>query len=391
VTDTDSPLEIARQLIQIPSQNAMGHARQGTLWSEQAISRWLCDFFARHNVIHRYDEIESGRGNVVAWLPGRDDAPTVLLDAHQDTVPTEGMTIEPFSPVVKDGRLFGRGACDVKGPMASILAVVARLAKQPDRDGAGVIVSLTCDEEFGQLGAIDLAKRLGTPSDVLPRTPDMAIVAEPTSLNAVVAHKGVLRWRIQTDGVAVHSSRPSAGRNAIYAMADVVAALRDIASELEASGPKHPLCGGPTLIVGTIHGGQSVNIVPDSCLIEIDRRLVPGESADVISKDIETQLRRRTDSAFRMLPPDTVCGPLVDDDNRNLADQLTGCARDVCGTSETIGVAYTTHAPKFAAAGIPTVVFGPGSIDQAHTEDEWIEIEQLDQSAEILQRFVSTI
>jgi acetylornithine deacetylase len=92
-----------------------------------------------------------------------------------------------------------------------------------------------------------------------------------------------------------------------------------------------------------------------------------------------------------MLPPDTVCGPLVDDDNRNLADQLTGCARDVCGTSETIGVAYTTHAPKFAAAGIPTVVFGPGSIDQAHTEDEWIEIEQLDQSAEILQRFVSTI
>ena len=240
----------------------------------------------------------------------------------------------------------------------------------------------------GQMGAIDLAARLRDRSDALPKVPDMAIVSEPTDLHAVIAHKGVLRWRIKTEGVAVHSSRPGAGSNAIYAMADVVAALRNIAGTLESAGTTHPLCGGPTLIVGTIHGGQSVNIVPDSCLIEVDRRIVPGENIDDISRQTEAEIKRLAEVDFQMLPPDTVCDPLVDDNNRSLADRLAACAKSVCGTSDAIGVAYTTHAPKFAAAGIPTVVFGPGSIDQAHTEDEWIEIAQLDQSAEILYRFI---
>lgn len=369
----------------------MGHPHSGPDWSEQRVSQWLCEFLAGHNVTHRYFEIESGRGNVVAWLPGTPDGPTVLLDAHQDTVPTSGMTIEPFTPIERDGRLFGRGACDVKGAMASMLAAAIRLAGEGKQTRANVILSMTCDEEFGQLGAIDLAKRLGNDSAVMPRVPDLAIVSEPTDLNVVIAHKGVLRWRIKTSGTSVHSSRPDAGVNAVYAMAKIVSALESIADQLSIHGPRHPLCGQPTLIVGTIRGGQSVNIVPDECHIEIDRRVLPGESIDVISQQTEQAIRELADVPFEMLPPDTLCDPLMDRDNHELAETLRNHATDVAGHSQAVGVAYTTHAPKFAAIGIPTVVFGPGSIDQAHTKDEWIETQQLDQSAEILYRLISQL
>ena len=146
VMDDELPISILKKLIQIASQNPMGHQRTGAGWSEKALSEWLCRFFDRHNVPHRYDEIESNRGNVVAWLKGNPDRPTVLLDAHQDTVPADGMTIDPFTPDEREGRLYGRGACDVKGAMASILATVVRLNRVDPADRATLIVSLTCDE-----------------------------------------------------------------------------------------------------------------------------------------------------------------------------------------------------------------------------------------------------
>ncbi|QDV41227.1 Acetylornithine deacetylase [Stieleria neptunia] len=385
--DDDTPLAILNQLIRIPSQNPMGHDQRGPEWCEQGMSDWLCRFFASHNIPHRYDQIESGRGNVIAKLDGDPDRPTILLDAHQDTVPVAGMTIDPYRGVERDGRIYGRGACDVKGPMAAILSTVARLHREEARSHASLVLSMTCDEELGQKGAIDLARRFGTGDSFLTPTPDLAIVAEPTELNVVVAHKGVLRWRIRTTGVAAHSSRPRLGQNAIYSMARTVRGLEQLADELQTSGPGHPLCGRPTLSVGTIRGGESVNIVPQTCVIEIDRRVVPGESFESILDQTRQALERQSGIALEMLPPDTVCDPLRDGGNEALAESLVSLTRQVAGVSEAIGVAFTTQAPKFAAAGLPTVVFGPGSIDQAHTKDEWIDIEQLNQGAEILFRF----
>lgn len=367
----------------------MGRDQSGPGWLEFGVSKWLCRFFTDHNVTHEYQEIESGRGNVIARLEGSPDRPVILLDAHQDTVPVDGMTIDPYQPVVRDRRLYGRGACDVKGAMASMLSALVRLSQQPAESRSSVIVSLTCDEELGQMGALDLVRRIGDGDRLLSPAPDMAIVAEPTSLDVVVAHKGVVRWEIETQGVAVHSSRPNLGTNAIYAMAEVIGILQQIANQIGSAGLEHPLCGRPSLSVGTIHGGSSVNIVPDHCVIEIDRRVVPGESVQQILRETERQLLEQCSVAFEMLPPGTKCGPLVDGPNQSLAGDLSAIASRVAGSSDTIGVAFTTQAPKFADAGIPTVVFGPGSIDQAHTKDEWIEIEQLDQSAEILYEFIT--
>ena len=369
----------------------MGHDHTGQQWREKGISDWLCRFFAKHNVPYQYDQIEPGRGNVIARLPGDPSRPTVLLDAHQDTVPTAGMTIDPFAPTERDGRLYGRGACDVKGSMAAILSTVGRLKRENDRSHANLIVSMTCDEEHSQLGARHLVGQFtDRDSPQIPK-PDMAIISEPTDLDVVVAHKGVLRWKIRTKGIAVHSSQPYQGNNAIYSMAKLASCLEQIAAELESHIPAHPLCGHPTLSVGTINGGESVNIVPDRCVIEIDRRIVPGESVESILRETRQALAERTQVEFEMLPPDTICQTLTDDRNQSLATTLVGVANEITGTSKSIGVSFTTHAPKFADAGIPTVVFGPGSIQQAHTKDEWIAIDQLRLGSEILYNLIKRV
>ena len=403
MTDDDSPLGILRELIRIPSQNPMGRVHSGSQdsgpqdsgpqdsgpqWSERGMSEWLCGFFEKHNVTHEYHEIESGRGNVVARLEGHPDRPTILLDAHQDTVPVAGMAIDPFTPLERDGRLYGRGACDVKGSMAAMLSTVARLKMENETRRANVIVSLTCDEEFHQLGAKRLVKQFAESSSGLYQTPDMAIIAEPTNLDVVVAHKGVVRWKIRTGGIAVHSSQPLRGSNAIYSMARLVSALEEHAFQIASSDPPNSPCGNPTLSVGTIQGGQSVNIVPETCVIEIDRRIVPGESIEDVLQDTQQLLSDRTNVPFEMMPPHTICRPLDGGNNQSLAETLTEISRRITGSSAAIGVAFTTHAPQFAQAGIPTVVFGPGAIEQAHTKDEWIAVDQLDQSSEILHQFI---
>lgn len=371
----------------------MGHEPVGSGWFEAGMSRWLCAFFEQHSLPYVYHEIESGRGNVVARIAGDSSRPTVLVDAHQDTVPVEGMIIDPYDPVEDQGRLYGRGSCDVKGSMAAILAAVQRLIPLNGKH-APVLLSFTCDEERTQLGATELARQLSLPSEerspVLPNNPQFAIVCEPTDLNVVVAHKGTVRWKIRVSGVPAHSSNPSLGVNAIYRMAKLIGCLETYANEIQQSGITHPLCGGRTMSVGTIHGGASVNIVPDQCTIEIDRRLVPGELADDAIRNVEQYLCQHCgDIDFEFLPIDTVSNPLLDRDNATLCQRLLQATAPTVANRQAIGVPFGTHAPRIAALDIPTVVFGPGSIAQAHTKDEWIEIQQLDDAVEILVRFLA--
>ena len=205
-------------------------------------------------------------------------APILLLDAHQDTVPVTGMSIEPWTPVVRDGRIYGRGACDIKGGLAAMLVAFARLAADPAPRRSTIILSATVNEEHGFSGATALTKLWEQPNSIIPRRPAAAVIAEPTELNVVVAHKGVVRWRMHGLGRAAHSSDPHAGDNAIYRLAPVLAALERCSARETCRGlGRHPLCGHPTLSVGTVQGGLSVNTIPDRATIEIDRRIVPGE------------------------------------------------------------------------------------------------------------------
>jgi acetylornithine deacetylase len=387
-----NPVCILKDLIAIPSVNPMGRELAGPECFEGRMSDYLVDYFMRLGIEHERIEVTPGRANILARVDGSQSAPTLLFDAHQDTVPVDGMTIAPFDPLERDGRIYGRGACDVKGGMAAMLSAFARLATERSTRAATVILSCTCDEESTVLGIQDLVTLWTDPGrrgSLLEKPPDAAVVAEPTELDVVVAHKGATRWKIRTHGKACHSSNPSQGINAIYRMSRVVACLEEFAAQLGSRVPPHPLCGPAALSVGRIEGGISVNTVPDECTIEIDRRVIPGEDADAVIEQVREFLEPRLDFKVEMVPPWIRAQALSDGDNLPWADRLLKHVRAHRGggRGEKVGVPYGTHASRVAAAGVPSVVFGPGSIAQAHTKDEWIEIDQLHAAAEIYYQF----
>lgn len=383
------PVEILRNLVAIPSVNPMGRDASGPEFFETRLSDWLVEFFQSLQVPHQRVEVAPGRANVIARLDRTGAMTTILLDAHQDTVPVDGMTIAPFDPLVKDGRLFGRGACDVKGGMAAMLAAFARLVRERPSTAANVVMSCTCDEEFTATGAKALARMWSTPAgsgSLLPRPPDVCVVAEPTELNIIVAHRGAIRWKLRTRGRACHSSKPHEGVNAIYKMAQVLSCLERYADELPRMSASHPLCGAATISVGRIGGGISVNTVPDECVIEIDRRVVPGEDPQQVIPHVTTYLRERLDVDFEMEPSWLDGATLSDHNNGEWTDRLMRHIEAAVGPRERQGAFYGTNASRFATTGVPSIVFGPGSIAQAHTVDEWIELEQLHQAGEIYYR-----
>ena len=380
------PLPLLQQLVAIPSVNPMGRPVTGPEFLETRLTEFLVGFFRELGVPCETFEVLPGRSNVIARYDSPGAKATILMDAHQDTVPVNGMTIPPFQADVRDGRLYGRGSCDVKGGLAAMLSAFTRLVRERPAGAANVIMSCTCDEESTAQGITDLAKYWSDPtrrSPLISGPPDLAVVAEPTDLHIVVAHRGATRWKIQTIGRAAHSSRPHEGINAIYRMAEVLAVLEHFANELPGMVPPHRLCGPATLSVGRIEGGISVNTVPDECSIEIDRRVLPGEDGVKVMHHVEDYLRQRLDIDFKMLPPWIIGQSLSDHDNGPWADQLMGIITRHVGPREKVGVPYGTNASRVAATNVPSLVFGPGSILQAHTCDEWIDIAELRQAAEI--------
>lgn len=384
-----SPSEILFQLIAIPSVNPMGRDVSGDIYYESRMSDWLESFFRSFGAPFERIEVAPGRANILARYDSTTSNQTLLLDAHQDTVPVDGMTIDPFSPAIRDGKIFGRGAADVKGGMAAMLYAFRRLFFERPRSAPHVVMSCSCDEESTATGVRDLVSYWQTNSGVsrlLPARPTAAVIAEPTELNAVVAHRGVVRFRVHAHGRACHSSDPTQGKNAIYAMAHVVTRLEELASELSNQVQPHPLCGSATMSVGRIDGGTSVNIVPAHCEIEIDRRIVPGEDPKLATLQLQREISSITDGIV-CDPPWISCPALGNEVNEWVADALLRHGTQIGRSVSKIGVPYCTHASTISDAGVPSVVFGPGSIAQAHTADEFIEVEQLELAAEIYFRF----
>lgn len=385
-----SVTELLCELIAIPSVNPMGRDLSGPMYYETRLSDWLCGFLESSGADYERIEVVPGRDNIIARYDSPGSGLTLLLDAHQDTVPTDGMTIPPFEPKVAGGRITGRGSCDVKGGLAAMLFAFRRLVTEKPVGAASVILSCTCDEESTSLGINDLVtywQKAQGKSRLLTQEPDGAIIAEPTLLDVVVAHRGATRLCIRTKGRACHSSDPTQGINAIYRMAKVVDCLKDYAEVLRRTVKPHPLCGGATFSVGRIYGGASVNIVPDECTIEVDRRVIPGEDHAQVLKDLKGYITSHVD--FEVVFDDPfINGPALNNDNNAwLADHLLHYTAIVAGPHKAIGVPFGTHASRTSANGIPSVVFGPGSIDQAHTKDEFLEIAQLEKAAEIYFQF----
>ncbi|MCA9247784.1 MAG: M20 family metallopeptidase [Planctomycetales bacterium] len=381
--------DILMRLVAIPSVNPMGRfGIDPAVCGESRVTEFLLGLFREHCIRVESQFVEDGQHNVLAILEGERPG-RLLFEAHQDTVPVDGMTIPPFEPQIRNGRIYGRGACDVKGGMAAMIAAVLRLSELPSAQRPTVVLACTINEEHGFTGASALARCIAAAQRPFDTLPDGIIVAEPTSLQVVAAHKGAVRWRCHTHGIAVHSSRPQLGDNAIYRMTRVVQAIEQFHERLTAQDACDPLCGRAAVSVTTIHGGISVNTVPAQCTIEIDRRLIPGEVPREAYHALVQWIATATDGAVSVeheLPYSESMG-LAYDESRPFAARLATMASDHSGVSEIVGAPYGTDASALAPCGAPTVVFGPGSIEQAHTENEWISLEQLETATEIYYRF----
>lgn len=371
---------LLRDLVRLPSVNPMGRDLRGPEVYEHLVSAYLDDFFRGLGVPYERQTVAQLRDNVVARYEPPGATRTLVLEAHQDTVPTDGMTIEPFAARVEGDRLYGRGACDVKGGMAAMLAAFARLVREKPAGAARVVVACAVDEESTFLGVQRLVK-----DDLRGacRGPIGAVVAEPTGLNIVDAHKGVVRWDLVTAGRSCHSSRPEEGVNAIYRMAVLLPLVESFAAELR-SARDHPRLGPATLSVGRIEGGVSVNTVPDRCRVEIDRRLLPGEDPPAAPDELAAYLRRHSDVPFECSRPRLSCPSLSPDGSAELTARLGRAIDAVTGGHEVHAVPYGTDASSLALAGVPAVVFGPGDIARAHTCDEWVSLDEVGRAAEVL-------
>jgi acetylornithine deacetylase len=371
---------LLRDLVALPSVNPMGRAVDGPEFYEHRVGAYLEDFFRGLGVPYERQTAAPGRDNIVARLELPGARRTLMLEAHQDTVPADNMTVEPFGAKVEGDRLYGRGACDVKGGMAAMLAAFARAARERPPGAANVIMACTVDEEHTFLGVQRLVRDTRA---------DMAVVAEPTRLQIVYAHKGVVRWHVTTAGRSCHSSAPEQGENAIYAMGRLLAGIEEYARRLN-DLQAEPLLGRPTLSVGRIEGGSSVNTVPDWCRIEVDRRLIPGEDPDAALAQFRDWLQRGWGQvpAFTCSAPTLKAPALAPHGSAELIKRLGRAIDAVMGSHRRTAVPYGTDASTLAAAGIPAVVFGPGDIAQAHTCDEWVSLTEVAQASEILYRLI---
>jgi len=315
-------------------------------------------------------DVEPGRPNVIGRRRGSCDGPTLLLAGHLDTVGVDGYA-EPFSARIADGRIYGRGSCDMKSGLAAILEASRVII---DRGFVGeLIVVGTSDEEDQMLrsAAFDGPNA------------DFGIVAEPTGLAICPAHKGQLVMFIRTFGVAVHSSVPAEGVNAINHMARVLGALESYGSDL-ATRPAHDLCGVATVSPGVIRGGDHATKVPNFCEVEVDRRVLPGESYDAIYSEYRELFDglARDDPTFRyeLSDPTMACGPLATPADHTLVTTISGVVASRLGASTITGFSGSTDAPGF---GCPAVICGPGAIAQAHSLEEYVEIDEIVDAAVI--------
>lgn len=374
--------ELLAELVRAPSVNPMGRT---DIPAELCHESRVADIWERHlrglGVPVERQEVAPGRHNVIARYTPPTPAPvTLLFEAHMDTVPVDGMTIDPFAAVVRDGKLYGRGACDVKAGGVAMFGAFRRLVAEKPAGSAAVVLAYTVDEEHTFHGVQHLM-RSGVRAD-------FAVVAEPTRLNIVRSHKGVVRWALATTGTACHSSAPERGVNAVYRMAKVVAALEEYAGELQAT-KVHPQLGPATLSVGLIHGGVSPNTVPDACAVHLDRRLLPGESGTEAVQEVTRHLRAAGIDFPLHVTPSLDCPALPADGGDGFVTKLGEAIDSVVGSHHVHAVPYGTDASTVRQAGVPAVVFGPGDIAQAHTKDEWVELAQVEQAAEVLFRFAT--
>lgn len=363
-------------LIAIPSVNPMGRSDMDpAILGEARYAEHVRDHLARHKIDAAL--VGSGtRKSVIATVTARDPIDTLLVASHLDTVPIDGMVIAPFDPVVANGRIQGRGSCDTKAGMAALLAALERvLARGTLR--RNVIVVGEADEEMASVGVQDVLA-------ALPKgAADWVLATEPTDLKLVTRHKGRITLELVAEGRACHASEPHLGSNAVVAMAHATLALSELNERLSRAADAFGL-GPSTLSVSMVNGGKAPNIVPDCAQLIVDRRILPNEDVASVRAQAQEALRAAgVEARVRIASCSLDKDALETSDDHAAVRKCQGALRQCSLSTRTVTAPFGTDAGPFASAGLPGVVLGPGRIQQAHTIDEWIELDQVDTMTEI--------
>jgi len=372
--NVDKIAEWLTRLVQIPSVSPDQAGPRAGAPSEGKLAAAVAQWLQRFDGEVYTEDVLPGRPNVYGLWRGREDR-WLAVDVHLDTVSVEQMTGEPFSGQVTDGRVYGRGAVDTKASLAIVLALLEQMQQTGQRPATNLLIAATVDEEVGATGAPASARWLQQRQLSLAQL----IVAEPTLCAPIHGHKGVVRLAFQIQGKSAHSSQPQRGQNAVVAAAQLVMALQAEHTRLQAQPPTG--LGQAALTVTLLQGGTGINVVPDACYLALDRRVVETERAATVVAGLRQlaqansplpftmQIQKEIDAFFQ--PPDT-----------GLVRQLgewTGNAPQVAP--------YGTNAWAYAPVAQERVVFGPGSIDQAHGAEEWVTLDELAKAAAVYGRW----
>lgn len=355
VTDTriGEVAELTARLVELDSVNPALVPGGG---GERTIALYVADWCAAHGL--EVEVVGGERASVIARRRGSGGGRSLLLNGHLDTVGVAGMEA-PFEPHIEDGRLYGRGAYDMKGAVAALmLAAVEAPTLRGD-----IVLTAVADEELASVGTEAVLERV---------TADAALVAEPTELRVAVAHRGFVGFEMETHGVAAHGSRPDLGVDAIVKMGPILVALEQLEERLK-RGAGHPLAGTGSVHASLIEGGQELSSFPARCRLVGERRTIPGETAQMVEEEllgVAGQAELRVIAARDPYEAD-VEHPFV---------ELVG---RIAGVEQPVGAPFWTDAALIAAAGIPTILYGPAG-DGAHASEEWVDLASLERLREVV-------
>lgn len=353
--------------------------------SNRALIAFAEDFLRDHGVASQLVPTPDGEKASLFATVGPEGVPGIGLSGHTDVVPADpaAWTSDPFAMREDAGRLYGRGTADMKGYLACVLAMVPDIKRRALRTPLHILFSY--DEEVGCTGVRPMIAELGGKL----QKPRAVIVGEPTSMAVVDAHKGPVRWQVDVTGRAAHSSMAHLGVNAISTAAALIEKLGEFERELANLPPDHRFTPGyPTLQVTEIKGGIASNIVPATCRFGFEVRALPGLDVDRIQSRLEDFAQELCLPAMRERAPEAAIS--VRQTNRvppfaaDSSSDIVALALKLAGENDTSAVSYATEAGLFQAAGVPSVVCGPGDIAQAHTADEWIAISEIERCISFL-------
>ena len=352
---------------------------------------WIESYLDRLGIAHeRIPDRTGAKTNVWATI-GPSATPGYILSGHTDVVPTDGQSwsSDPFQLTRRDGRLFGRGAADMKGFLACCLAAVPDMAAR--RLVRPIHLAISYDEEVGCIGVRDLIARLRA----APVKPLGCFVGEPTLMGVVTGHKGKRSLRVSVHGRTCHSALAPQGVNAVEYAARLIVKIREIADRLAREGPRDPLYDVPytTGHTGLVSGGTALNIVPDLCVFEFEFRTIAADDVDALVGEVVRYSGETLEPEMKAVAPQA---RITFEEKSGFpgletpaADDLVALTKKLASASHHAKVAFGTEGGLFAAAGIPSVVVGPGSIDQAHKDDEFVAISELEKCGGFIDRLVA--